>query len=267
MKVKVSIIMGIYNCEATLDDALQSVLNQTYQNWELILCDDGSSDRTYQIANRYATVYPQQIILLRNPQNMGLNHTLNRCLSLAKGEFIARQDADDISFPIRLEREVAFLKAHPEYAVVSSALIHFDDKGEWSVSKPVAVPTKADVLRRFPFAHAACMVRADVFREVGGYSVAQRLLRVEDYHLWYKLYLAGYQGFNIKEPLYKCRDDREAADRRKWTFRLNECYVKWLIFKDFRLPLYDVVYIVRPLLVGLLPRFLYTWLHRQRVGK
>ena len=111
--------MGIFNCSDTLSEALDSILAQTYQNWELILCDDGSTDDTYRVASEYCGRYPGKIVLLQNEKNMGLNHTLNRCLAAATGVYIARMDGDDISLPERLYLEVAFLDAHPEYAIVS----------------------------------------------------------------------------------------------------------------------------------------------------
>ena len=86
--------MGIYNCATTLEHAVASIQNQTYTNWELILCEDGSSDNTYEIALKLAA-NDSRIILLRNEQNMGLNATLNRCLAVATGDYIARMDGDD----------------------------------------------------------------------------------------------------------------------------------------------------------------------------
>ena len=76
---KISIIMGIYNCANTLPEAIDSILQQTYKDWEIVLCDDGSSDETYEVASDYQKQYPEKIILLRNESNTGLNHTLNRC--------------------------------------------------------------------------------------------------------------------------------------------------------------------------------------------
>ena len=89
---KLSVITGIYNCENTLKDAIDSILNQTFSDWELVLCDDGSSDNTYTIAEEYRNNYPHKIVLLKNDHNLGLPETLNKCLSVAKGEFIARRD-------------------------------------------------------------------------------------------------------------------------------------------------------------------------------
>ena len=117
---KVSVIMGIYNCGPTLQEAIDSILAQTYSNWELILCDDGSGDNTYAIADEYRRKYPDRIVLLRNESNTGLNHTLNRCLEVATGDYVARMDGDDISLPDRFEKQVMFLDAHPEYTIVKS---------------------------------------------------------------------------------------------------------------------------------------------------
>lgn len=119
---KVSIIMGIYNCGNTLEESINSILNQTYRNWELILCDDGSTDNTYEVAKKYAEKFPDKIILLKNECNKGLNITLNRCLRQATGELIARQDGDDISMPERFEKEIEILLRKPEFKIVSSAM-------------------------------------------------------------------------------------------------------------------------------------------------
>ena len=131
MSVKISVLMGIYNCADTLPEAIDSLLAQTETDWELILCDDGSEDETPAVAQTYQNRFPEKIILIRNPRNMGLNHTLNRCLEQAKGCFIARMDGDDISVPTRLEEEVSALEAHPEMAIVSCPMIYFDEDGQW----------------------------------------------------------------------------------------------------------------------------------------
>ena len=122
----ISIIMGIYNCSETLDDAINSILNQTYKNWKLIMCDDASSDDTYSIAEGYAQKY-NNIILIKNKKNMGLNYTLNKCLELVDTEYVARMDGDDISLPYRFEKEIKFLIEHSEYSIVSTNMYYFDE--------------------------------------------------------------------------------------------------------------------------------------------
>ena len=214
MEYRVSIIMGIYNCENTLDEAIQSLLDQTNQQWKLIMCDDGSKDNTYKKAKSYAEQY-ENIILIQNDKNMGLNYTLNHCLEYVDTEYVARMDADDISLLTRLEKEINFLDDHHEYAIVSTPMIYFDEHGDFRVGKGNGEVIKSDFIKGTPFCHAPCMVRSEAYRKVKGYTVAEKLLRVEDYHLWYKMYLYGYRGYNLKEPLYKMRDDRDAKNRRK----------------------------------------------------
>lgn len=131
---RISVLMGIYNCASTLVEALDSLENQTYKDFRIILCDDGSKDNTLQVAQDYAKKY-DNVIVIWNERNMGLNYTLNHCLKYADTEYVARMDGDDISLSIRFEKEVAFLDAHPEYAVVSAPMIYFDEKGEFSRRK------------------------------------------------------------------------------------------------------------------------------------
>ena len=137
---KVSIIMGIYNCADTLEEAVDSILEQSFTDWELIMCDDGSTDRTLELARQYIVKYPDKFIILQNEKNQGLNYTLNHCLKYAQGEYVARMDGDDLSLPERFEKEVAFLDNHPEYAIVSTPMIFFDEKGDWGCSKAIEVP-------------------------------------------------------------------------------------------------------------------------------
>lgn len=263
----ISILMGIYNCSATLPEAIDSILAQTFTDWELILCDDGSTDHTFAVAQGYQAQHPEKIKLLQNERNMGLNHTLNRCLAAAEGEFIARMDGDDISMPHRLETELAFLQANPEYAIVSCPMIYFDENGDWSTGGIMTEkPEPSQLVHGTIHCHAPCMVRREAVVAVGGYSEDKRLLRVEDWHLWLKMYAAGYRGYNLSEPLYKMRDDRAAYSRRKFRYRLNESHVSRLAVKTFHLPFYMKLYSLRPIIVGLLPGFLYNRLHKKRLN-
>ena len=264
---KVSVIIGIYNVADTLQEALDSILNQTYQDFEIILCDDGSADNTVAIAEPYALAYPQKITLLRNEVNMGLNYTLNKCLDHAGGEYIARMDGDDLCDPTRFEKQVAFLDAHPEIAIVSTAMTHFDENGIYRISRLKEYPEKLDFVKENPFCHAPVMIRAEAYRAVGGYTVAKQMLRVEDVNLWFKLYAAGYKGYNIQEPLYMMRDDREASSRRKFKYRVNSTYARIIGFKSLNIPFYYYPYTIRPILVGLLPKPIYNYLHRKANSK
>jgi glycosyltransferase EpsE len=107
------------------------------------------------------------------------------------------------------------------------------------------------------------MVRKEAYDAVGGYSVDKKLLRMEDYHLWIKMYAKGFKGHNIGKTMYKMRDDRNAYNRRKFKYRLNEAYVRLLAVKELKLPVYGVIYALRPILVGLLPKKIYDMLHKR----
>lgn len=263
-KDKISILMGLYNAEKTIDESIKSILNQTYKNWELIICDDGSTDNGVDIVKEYLSK-DNRIVLIRNNKNMGLNYTLNHCLKYATGEYIARMDADDISLPQRLQKEIETIKKE-NVEIVSTAMEFFDEGGTWGINKVIDRPTKKDFIYGTPFCHAPCLVKKTAILSVGGYTVKKRLLRVEDYHLWYKMYLRGYKGVNISEPLYKMRDDRNASNRRKLKYRFNESYVRYLIWKDFNYGIKDFILIFRPILVGLLPNLIYEKLHRKKLG-
>ena len=267
MKPTISIISGIYNCAETLPEAIESILTQTVTDWEWILCDDASGDNTYEIANKYADNYPGKFVLIRNEQNMGLNYTLNRCLELAKGKYIARMDGDDVCSPERFGEELRCLEENPDIAIVSTDMEFFDETGTWGRISHPEFPKNWDFLAGSPFCHAPCMVRKEAYDAVGSYSVDKKLLRVEDYHLWIKMYAKGFQGQNIGKALYKMRDDRNAYSRRKFRFRLNEAYVRLLVVKELKLPLYTAIYALRPIIVGLLPRKLYDALHKRNLSQ
>lgn len=263
-KMKISIIMGIFNCSPTLAEAIDSILAQTYHNWELILCDDGSTDNTYSIAQQYASKY-DNIILLRNNRNMGLNYTLNRCLECATGDYIARMDGDDLSLPDRLQIEADFLDDHPEYAIVSTPMIYFDENGIFHTGKGNGEPNKKDIVRHTPFCHAPCMVRREAYFSVGGYTVDTKYLRVEDWQLWIKMYAAGYRGYNLEAPLYMMRDDRNATARRKFKYRINEARLTIFAVNEMKLCKIHYIWCLRPILVGMLPIPIYRYLHRKKL--
>lgn len=261
--VKISIIMGIYNCARTLPEAVDSILNQTYTNWELVMCDDGSSDNTYEVASEYKAKYPDKIVLLKNEKNMGLNATLNRCLEAAIGTYIARMDGDDISLPSRLEKEIGFLNEHPEYAIVSCPIIYFDENGDFMSGKGNGEPDISSFCKGTPFCHAPCMVRREAYEAVNGYTEAANRLRVEDWDLWIRMYAKGYKGYNLDERLYKMRDDRNAYSRRKFKYRINEMRVSASAVNKLGLNPVNYFFSIRPIVVGLLPDGIYRYLHKK----
>ena len=140
--------------------------------------------------------------LLKNKKNIRLAATLNHCAQYATGKYIARMDGDDLCAEDRFEKEVEALRKNPEIAIVSTDMLFFDENGVWGKTYAELYPIKESFLKGTPFCHAACMVRKEAYEKVKGYSISDRLLRVEDYHLWIKMYEAGYRGKNIPKQLY-----------------------------------------------------------------
>ena len=261
----ISVIVPVYNAENTLERCVNSIIKQTYTNWQFIIGDDGSTDDSYNIAKQYEVEYPDKFIILKNNINKGLNYTLNKCLKYATGEYIARMDGDDISVEYRLEKQVSILDNEKDISFVSSEMVLFDEEGEWGKSKVIERPVNKDFIHGTPFCHAPAMIRKEVYDIVNGYTEHKKLIRVEDYHLWFKIYSLGYKGYNIQEPLYKMRDDRNAIDRRKFKFRINESYVKYIGFKMLKIEKKYYIYILRPILVGCLPRGIYKYAHKLKL--
>ena len=262
---RISVLMGIYNCASTLPEALDSLYAQTYQDFKIILCDDGSKDNTYQVAKEYAEKH-ENIVLVKNEKNMGLNYTLNHCLEYADTEYCARMDGDDISLPTRFEKEIIFLDEHPEYAIVSCSMFYFDEKGLFGKGHSEGEPRFSDIIYGPPFCHAPCMVRTIAYKKVGGYTVDKKLLRYEDYNLWTKMYAEGFRGYNLNECLYAMRDDRNAAKRRSFKTRLNGIYAHFVAYKILHLSTWSFLkYCVFSILAGVIPVSLYNVIHKYRI--
>lgn len=264
---RVSVIAGAYNITKTteMELAIKSILEQTFTDFEFIICDDGSTDGTYQ---RLKTIAKQdkRIIILQNSTNQGLHQTLNNCLAVARGEYIARMDMDDYSLPDRFAKQVKFLDEHPEFALVTSCAFLFDDNHSvaYGERRLPEQPTKRDMLFNSPFLHAGAMLRKASLQQVDGYRVAKETRRAEDYDLWMRMYAAGMIGYNLQENLYGIREDSRAYARRKYRYRIDEAIVRYKGFKKLGLLPRGFAYVVKPLVVGLIPTRLLRSLKTKR---
>lgn len=258
--IKVSVLMGIYNCADTLAESIESVLNQTHSNIEFIMCDDGSTDNTYEVANKYAKK-DSRIVLLKNEKNITLGPTLNKCLEHATGKYCARMDGDDVSVPDRFEKQVAFLEAHPEFDVVGSFMqIYGTDKLRIMCEYPeITLLVKSN-----PCCHATIMMRTDVYREIGGYSSDPRLARIEDVDMFWKFYIAGHKAANLQEALYIVRETHGTFKRRKASFSFGVSKYLMKRCKEAHIPIKHRVYVLKPVIAALLPNELVRFYHRMK---
>lgn len=250
---KVSIIMATYNCQNTIANSIDSITKQTFCDWEFIICDDCSTDNTLSILKNYQEKNPDKFVILRNEENSKLSYSLNRCLEVAKGEYIARMDGDDEAVKDRLEKQVHFLDTHPEYDLVGTAMIPFDQNGEKPTRYAKEEPNKMDMLSRSPFFHATIMMRKSAYEAVDGYTVSKRTVRAQDYDMWFRFFALGMKGYNLQEGLYKVLEDDTALKRRTFKTRAYEVQTKFKGYRLLHYPPHLYIFAFKPLLAAMIP--------------
>ncbi len=187
---KVTVLMSVYNGERYLRAAMEGILNQTFKNFEFLIINDGSTDRTEEILNSYN----DKRIRIFNQSNQGLTKALNRGIKLSKGEYIARQDADDISLPERLAKQVEFLDIHKNIAVLGTFAKVIDEAGCFT-GEVLELPVEPKEIERKLYlgnyvAHPTVMYRNSVIKKLGGYD--ENFEASEDYVLWLRVIGEGY---------------------------------------------------------------------------
>jgi glycosyltransferase involved in cell wall biosynthesis len=205
---KLSALMSILNGEAFLRPAIDSILGQSFRDFEFIIIDNASSDATAAILDSYGD---PRIVRLRNDAVLSLTQSLNKGLQRARGEYVARMDADDIAAPERFAREVAFLDAHVDVVLVASHARLIDRRGDpfAYIDRPIEPAELYDALAYCnPFAHSSAMFRRDPVVAVGGYPTAY--VFAQDLALWLKLAQPGRFGM-IGEALVDMREHRGRA--------------------------------------------------------
>lgn len=254
----VSVIMGVYNAkESLLEKAINSILMQTYENFEFIICDDASTNGTYEWLEKYAKK-DKRIRLLHNSENMRLASTLNICIKAAKGTLLARQDDDDISDPTRLEKQVRFLMTHPEIDFVGSNCSLFNTHdGVFGQRKMVEFPQDTDFLFNSPFIHGSLMFRSTCLNEEMCYSKSRWTNRTEDYELFMRMYSAGKRAANIQENLY-CYHYGRKQRHISMRYRVDETVLRYHGFREMGLLPKGLPYVVKPIILGCLPDKLVT---------
>ncbi len=182
---RISVILPSYNAERYIVEAIDSVLRQSFSNFELLVIDDGSSDRSAELVERFDD---DRVYLHRKECNTGIIGTLNLGIELARGEFIARMDADDVSIGTRFAQQIAHMDNHPSVGVLGTNFTIIDDSGRLgrSVSMPVKnIDTFWSMPFQSPVAHPTVMMRSSLVRQVGGYRESAKY--AEDYDLWCRL--------------------------------------------------------------------------------
>jgi glycosyltransferase involved in cell wall biosynthesis len=215
----VSVVIPVYNGAADVRSAIESILKQTFQDFEMIVINDGSKDNSAEVIESI----PDKRIRVFHQDNIGLAATLNRGISKARGRYIARLDQDDISLPARLERQVEFIEAHPDCALLGTrAIIWEGDRQTDRVHDHPAddASLKFELLFNNPFVHASVMMRKSVLEELGGYAVDPDRQPPEDYELWSRI-SRKYKVANIPERLTIYREVPKSMSRTQANLLLD----------------------------------------------
>lgn len=259
----VSVVMPVYNAEKTVVEAIESILVQSFQEFELIVVNDGSTDGTKEILERYA-MDPR--IRIHDQTNQGVTRSLNTGIALARGKYIARADADDFSDRKRLEIQHGFLERNPEVVLVASDFEKLYPDGK---TKRVELPPDHASLARQLFVannimHGSVMFRRDSFHLAGGYAEEWRHL--EDFELWFRMLRIG-RFASIPQALSTLRvyeGSVSALHEREQT--RGRLMVLWRELREGRYPLHYVRFLLKPLAKALIPPTFLS-LYRTMFGK
>lgn len=261
----VSVILPVYNCELTVAEAIDSIISQTYKNWELIVCDDCSTDASYDILKEYKEKLESKMILLQNASNSKIAKTLNHCLKYAKGKYIARMDGDDRAKVTRLESQVLFLETHSEIDCVGTGIEVFDEHGIRGLRMGKEYPNKKEIFKGVPFAHPTVMMRKEVYDSLRGYRVCGATLRAEDVDLWFRFWEKNYKGYNIQEALLEYRERKEDYGKRslKAAYGIMRIQVYYLFKHKYHIS--NLLYCMKPVIAALLPARLMYFYHNKKM--
>ena len=195
---KISVLMSVYNDEKRVSKSIESILNQTFQDFEFLILDDCSTDNTYEICNYYAKKN-QKIKLMKNNQNLGLTKSLNLLISESNYELIARQDSDDESFKQRLEIQLKIMEKHNLDACTTLATID-EIKGTRPFLSHL-FPKKLIIKYKNPFIHGSLLIKKRALENVGMYD--EKFKFAQDYKLMFDLIRLNHKLKIINQPLYK----------------------------------------------------------------
>ncbi len=200
---KISVVMPAYNAERFIKQAIESILAQTFTDFEFIIINDGSKDATEGIIKSFLD---PRIVYIENPENRGLSYSFNHGIRAARGKYIARMDADDVSLPVRFKTQFDFLETHPDISILGSSMIEIDENGRRKIflrREPTHLGIKWSSLFSTPMYHPTIMARTEVLRE---HQYNEELSNSEDYELWSRLLFKTHVRFaNIVRPLFYYR--------------------------------------------------------------
>jgi glycosyltransferase EpsE len=253
----VTVIIACYNGERFIDRCISALINQTYQNIEIIICDDCSTDNSLQMCRKWESM-DHRVKVLHNEKNMYSAYSRNRCIEKAEGEYVVIQDIDDVSKPDRIERLVRHIKDKKvDFVGASMEIIDNPSLNGKVLRKENKKPTKYSFLKNFPFFHPTMIFSKKCLEHVGGYRVAPETRRGQDYDMVMRLYAAGYKGVNVDEVLYLYCLDESNIKRRSFSARLGEMKIRAYGYKKMKIFFPLRIFCLLPLALGIVDAFHY----------
>ncbi len=245
----VSVIIPVYNAGQYLDDCIKSIFSQTYQNFEIILCDDCSTDNSREVLKKYEN-HPKCKVLY-NEVNIRQAATRNRCIKESSGNFIVMLDADDVSTRDRIEKLLVAFEDGIDF--VGSSCFLFDQNGKYgALHNKKVYPKRNDLIKGIPFVHASIMFKREVLEAVNYYRISKETARGEDYDMILRMYAAGFHGKNIDDELYGYRVDKDCYARRTFKARLDEIVIRYNGYKANHILFpFGIFYMFKPLIAYL----------------
>ncbi len=252
MNSKVSVIMSVYNGERFLSESIESILNQTFNDFEFIIINDGSTDSTEKILESYN----DSRIKVSNQKNVGLTKSLNKAIKLSNGKYIARMDADDNALPERFQKQVNFLDVHTDIGMIGTYNMVIDEQGKVIEKKRYPVSDnelRIALIRYNPFLHASVMIRKEVFEIVGLYN--ENKIRGQDYELWFRI-ANHFKLANIQEILMsqRWRGDNISLLNESEQYRIS-INTRLEVIKRKQYPLWCTIYLIKPFVLSKAPSF------------
>jgi glycosyltransferase involved in cell wall biosynthesis len=251
---RVSVIMGVYNTKRYVAEAIESVLKQTYKDFEFIIIDDTSTDGTSEILQKYAKK-DKRIKLIKNKTNLGLTKNLNVGLRKAKGEFIARMDADDVSLPNRFATEVQFLDKHPDVALAGTWADIINNEGK--IIGEIKYTTEHKQIRRnmterSQIIHPSVMFRKRIVNEVGMYD--EKLRTAQDYEYFARV-MSKFKVANIPKKLLHYRWDfsQNEGFKKNRQQEINGWVGRWRMFTKYGWPAWYIIFAIKPAIAFCIP--------------
>ena len=252
----ISVVMSVYNSETYLKEAIDSILHQTFTDFEFLIIDDFSTDNSRKILELYSRK-DDRIKIFTNKENFGLTKNLNKLLRYAKGEYIARMDADDISELNRFERQVDFLENNKNIDIVGTFSRNINQNGEITGSRILPI-THTDIIKLLPklcpMSHPSVFFRKDRVEKIGFYNEKHK--RSQDYDMWFRAAAAGLEFHNIPEFLLKYRMDDTYVSRKSFKDSWNDFKIILKGYNYINLPFYKYHFSLLTLASALTPAFL-----------